>query len=187
MVSFYSLEAVSAAAQALSNFYLIILQTTAIDLIQSLSTYVRDYPSCVIQNLLNYKAMVFALLSYIWEAASSKSTQDELIKNIVDLVIKGFTSDFMLDFSSVAFLGIMAMLVAINYSSVNEYTLVDTVFRPANTFFKSPDKTTPKSDVPRSEFKSREPESSNDNGIPKVENRITHNNIHDAHSTIVPF
>lgn len=162
MVFFYPLEAVG-------NFYLIILQTIAIDLIQTFSTYVQNYPTCVIQNILNYKAMAFSLLSYIWKAANSKSTQDEVIKNIVDLVIRGFTSDFMLDLSSIAFLGIMAILVAINYCSVNEYALVDNVFRPANIFSRK----TPRSDIPKPEIKIREPkilsESSNDNRIPKVD------------------
>ena len=109
MVYFYPLDAIGTAAQAIGNFYLIILQTIAIDLCQSSTD----------------------IASSIWNAANSQSTQEVLIKRLVDLIIQVFTSDFLLDFSSIAFLGIMAVLVAINYSSVNEYALVDSFFRPA--------------------------------------------------------
>jgi len=109
MVYFYPLDAIGTAAQAIGNLYLIILQTIAIDMCQSSTD----------------------IASSIWNAANSQLTQEVLIKRLVDLIIQVFTSDFLLDFSSIAFLGIMAVLVAINYSSVNEYALVDSFFRPA--------------------------------------------------------
>ena len=113
------------SAQSFLNFYLIIVRTTFIDIVTNFNLYVQSYPSSFVQNLADYKTVFIQLWTNAWKLANSKAGLGDIVRALEEIIVGFFTSEFMLDFSSIAFLVIILLLIAINHSSASDYTLVD--------------------------------------------------------------
>ena len=113
------------SAQSFLNFYLIIVRTTFIDIVTNFNLYVQSYPSSFVQNLADYKTVFIQLWTNAWKIANSKAGLGDIVRALEEVIVGFFTSEFMLDFSSIAFLVIILLLIAINHSSASDYTLVD--------------------------------------------------------------